>query len=45
MLLGGVCDLVCYGRKLLRNPNFANEAAVALNEREKIMLNYSRAYL
>lgn len=45
LLLGGVCDLVCYGRKLLRNPNFANEAAVVLNEREKIMPNYSRAYL
>ncbi|MCR6587435.1 oxidoreductase [Campylobacter insulaenigrae] len=45
LLLGEVCDLVCYGRKLLQNPNFANEAAVVLNEREKIMPNYSRAYL
>ncbi|MCV3430406.1 tRNA-dihydrouridine synthase [Campylobacter lari] len=45
LLLGGVCDLVCYGRKLLRNPNFVNEAAAVLNEREKIMPNYSRAYL
>ncbi|MFV0480649.1 MAG: NADH:flavin oxidoreductase/NADH oxidase [Campylobacteraceae bacterium] len=44
LLLGETCDLVAYGRELLRNPNLANDAAKILKEKEKITLQYQRAY-
>ena len=44
LLLGGVCDLVAFGRELLRNPNLANEAAQVLGDTEKIEPSYVRAY-
>ncbi|TEY02000.1 NADH:flavin oxidoreductase/NADH oxidase [Campylobacter sp. US33a] len=44
LLLGEVCDLVCYGRELLRNPNFAYQAAKILGEKDKIHPSYIRAY-
>lgn len=38
------CDLVAYGRELLRNPNFVYFAAKALSEKEVIETSYSRAF-
>lgn len=44
LLLGDVCDMVAFGRELLRNPNFVNMAAKIFNEKEKITTQYQRAY-
>ncbi|MFV0480648.1 MAG: NADH:flavin oxidoreductase/NADH oxidase [Campylobacteraceae bacterium] len=44
LLLGEVCDLVAYGRELLRNPNLANDAAKIFKEQDKITKQYQWAY-
>lgn len=44
LLLGEVCDMVAFGRELLRNPNFANFAAKIFNEKDKITAQYQRAF-
>lgn len=44
LLLGGVSDLICYGRALLANPNFALKAAKELGYKELIFSSYIRAF-
>ncbi|WP_169785282.1 NADH:flavin oxidoreductase/NADH oxidase [Campylobacter curvus] len=44
LLLGGACDLVAYGRELLRNPNFAFSAMSIFKEKELIEDAYLRAF-
>lgn len=41
----GYCDLVAYGRELLRNPNFPQYAAKDLNEIKALEQSYKRAFL
>ncbi len=44
-LLGeGYCDLVAYGRELLRNPNFVWHTAKAQGDKERIEPSYLRAF-
>ncbi|MDD3343286.1 MAG: NADH:flavin oxidoreductase/NADH oxidase [Sulfurospirillaceae bacterium] len=38
------CDLVAYGRELLRNPNFVHHIAKAYDCKEQIEVSYLRAY-
>ncbi len=40
-----VCDMVAYGRELLRNPNLAHFAAVKFNQQKSILKQYQRAFL
>jgi NADPH2 dehydrogenase len=44
LLSSGVCDLVAYGRELLRNPNFAQYAAKQMGKKELIEPSYVRAF-
>lgn len=44
LLEEGVCDLVAYGRELLRSPNFVQCAAKELGEKELIEIAYARAF-
>jgi NADPH2 dehydrogenase len=44
LLLGDVCDLVGYGRLLLRSPNFALQAAKILKDDDVIPFSYQRAF-
>ena len=44
LLENKTCDLVAYGRELLRNPNFVYFAAKELKEKEQIETSYSRAF-
>lgn len=44
LLLGDVCDLVAYGRELLKEPNLAYKMANELNEKSVIENSYQRAF-
>ncbi|MBQ7135966.1 tRNA-dihydrouridine synthase, partial [Campylobacter sp.] len=44
MIEGGYCDIVAYGRELLRNPNFALYAAASEGKNELIDFSYQRAF-
>lgn len=44
LLLGGVCDAVCYGRAMLANPNLAQAMAFELNESLFINKELKRAF-
>lgn len=44
LLNGGFCDLVAYGRELLRNPNFVFFAAKEEGKKALIEPSYSRAF-
>ncbi|MDL0088997.1 tRNA-dihydrouridine synthase [Campylobacter gastrosuis] len=44
LLLGDVCDLVAYGRELLKEPNLAYKMASELNEKSLIENSYQRAF-
>lgn len=44
LLLGDVCDMVAYGRKLLQNPNFAQEAMAEFHRYDLIEKPYLRAF-
>lgn len=44
LLHGGFCDLVAYGRELLRNPNFVFYAAKAEEKKALIDPSYARAF-
>ncbi|WP_263831823.1 NADH:flavin oxidoreductase/NADH oxidase [Sulfurospirillum oryzae] len=44
LLKEGFCDLVAYGRELLRNPNFIYYAAKEQGLKELIEVSYSRAF-
>ena len=44
LLNDGYCDLVAYGRELLRNPNFVYSAAKELNNENYIIKPYESAF-
>lgn len=44
LLERGVCDLVAFGRELLRNPNLVQFAAKEANERALLEVSYARAF-
>ena len=44
LLNNGYCDMVAYGRELLRNPNFAFMAAKELNNENFILKPYLGAF-
>lgn len=44
LLNDGYCDLVAYGRELLRNPNFVYSAAKELNNQNYIIKPYESAF-
>ena len=44
LLEKGVCDLVAFGRELLRNPNLVQFAAKEANERALLEVSYARAF-
>ena len=44
LLADQTCELVAYGRELLRNPNFAHYAARDLNLKDQIEPSYLRAF-
>ncbi|NLK66998.1 MAG: NADH:flavin oxidoreductase/NADH oxidase [Campylobacteraceae bacterium] len=44
LLLDGVCDMVAYGRELLRNPNLVQFAMAKFDERDKLEKPYKRAF-
>ncbi|MBP6497800.1 MAG: NADH:flavin oxidoreductase/NADH oxidase [Campylobacteraceae bacterium] len=44
LLQNGTCDLVAYGRELLRNPNFVFFAAKEMEKKECIETAYARAF-
>ncbi|CZE47040.1 NADH:flavin oxidoreductase/NADH oxidase [Campylobacter geochelonis] len=45
LLLGDVCDMVAYGRELLKNPNLAFYAMSEFKENELIEKSYLRAFV